>query len=51
MRLRLAGTIELERIVLAWGEHAVVVAPKALRDKVRKRLRQMVERYGEDDTV
>jgi proteasome accessory factor B len=35
LRLELGGLEEVERWVLSWGEHASVVAPRALRDKVR----------------
>lgn len=40
------GTIEVERFVLEWGEHAEVLAPSSLRKRVRERLARAFAKYG-----
>ena len=35
LRLELGGLEEVERWILSWGEHAEVIAPKALRERIR----------------
>jgi predicted DNA-binding transcriptional regulator YafY len=36
LALRLGGLEEIERWVLSWGEHARVVAPKQLRQRIKQ---------------
>lgn len=35
LRLELAGLEEIERWILSWGEHAEVIAPKRLRERIQ----------------
>ncbi len=46
LTLRIAGTVEIERFVLSWGEHVHVVSPPNLRRKVAARLREASRRYA-----
>jgi proteasome accessory factor B len=36
LRLELSGLEEIERWVLSWGEHAEVIAPRRLRERIRE---------------
>ena len=42
LTMQLSGLEEIERWVLSWGGHARVVAPKALREKVRAAAREIL---------
>jgi proteasome accessory factor B len=48
LTLKVRGTIEVERFVLAWGEHARVVAPERLREKMRARLEAALRQYSSE---
>lgn len=45
LRLRLNGLEEAERWVLGWGEHATVVRPRALAERVRRIAGTLHSRY------
>jgi predicted DNA-binding transcriptional regulator YafY len=47
LRLRLNAIEEMERWVLSWGVHAIVVRPKALAERIRKTAEDLVGRYSE----
>ncbi len=46
LKMRLTSLEEIERWVLSWGVHATVVAPPALRDRVRKAAAAVAGRYS-----
>jgi predicted DNA-binding transcriptional regulator YafY len=48
LTMEVAGTKEVERWVLGFGEDAEMVEPKPLRENVRRRIRRSVERYQEE---
>ncbi|MEW6365724.1 MAG: WYL domain-containing protein [Acidobacteriota bacterium] len=54
LRMRVTGMVEVERFVLAWGEHAEVLHPADLRTRVASRLRAAGTQYRDvfrnDDT-
>lgn len=41
----LESTVELERLILSWGEHVEVLAPAELRSKIRDRAMALSELY------
>lgn len=45
MHLRLSGLEEVERWVLAWGNHATVIEPVALVERIGRTARDLMERY------
>lgn len=45
IRLTLESSVELERFVLEWGEHVVVLEPQDLRDRLALRLAAALARY------
>ncbi len=45
LRLHVAITAELERLVLGWGEHVVVVRPDTLRKRIARRLLDALGHY------
>ena len=47
LRLRLNSLEEIERWVLAWGIHATVIRPKALRARIRRTAADLATRYAE----
>ncbi len=51
LSMEVAVNVELERWVLGWGEHAEVIEPPALRQKVAERLRQAAARYATTSEV
>ena len=44
LELELGGLEEIERWVLSWGEHAEVLGPKKLRERVREVARRILAR-------
>jgi predicted DNA-binding transcriptional regulator YafY len=40
-----AGTEEIKRWILTWGAQAVVLAPKSLRDELRREAEKMLKTY------
>ena len=44
-RLRLNNIEQMERWVLSWGTHAIVVRPKALAERIQKTSQELVSRY------
>jgi predicted DNA-binding transcriptional regulator YafY len=46
MRLRLNSLEEVSRWVLGFEDHAMVIEPKQLKDRVGKIGKELVERYG-----
>ena len=47
VRLRLNNIEEVEKWVMGFGEHATVVRPNALRERLRKTAVEVAERYEE----
>lgn len=47
MSLRVNSLEEITNWLMSWGEHATVIAPEELRQKLLKIARTMVERYAE----
>jgi len=47
LRLRLNSLEEIERWVLAWGIHATVIRPRALRARIRRTAADLATRYAE----
>jgi predicted DNA-binding transcriptional regulator YafY len=45
LRMRLTGLQEIVGTVLSWGDHATVIAPKALATMVAKTAEQLVQKY------
>ena len=45
LRLRLNSIEEAERWVLSWGQHATVVRPQALADRLRETAKVLQTRY------
>jgi proteasome accessory factor B len=45
LRMRLSGLREVERWVLSWGEHATVVRPAELVERVKRAAGELVKRY------
>jgi len=45
LQLRLSSLDEIERWVLSWGIHATVLAPAALRERLKTTARHVSERY------
>lgn len=45
LRVTLVSSVELERFVLAWAEHAQVIAPPELRNRLEGRLRAALKAY------
>jgi predicted DNA-binding transcriptional regulator YafY len=45
LRMRLSRLREVERWVLSWGEHASVIQPQALAERVREIARSMIAKY------
>ena len=48
LEMRLNSLEEIERWVLSWGIHANVVAPAALRERVRRTAAEVARRYSDD---
>lgn len=46
-RMRLNNIEEMERWVLSWGVHAMVVRPRALAERIRKTAAELATRYAE----
>ena len=46
-RMRLNNIEEMERWVLSWGAHAMVVRPRALAERIRKTAVELTTRYAE----
>lgn len=47
--MRLGALPEVERWVLGWGEHAEVIAPAELRERVATAARALAARYGSEE--
>jgi proteasome accessory factor B len=46
LRMRLSGLSEVERWVLTWGDHATVIQPRALEERVREIAKALVAKYA-----
>lgn len=46
VKLNLILNFELERLILSFGEEAIVIEPSHLRDKITAKLRRSVDLYG-----
>jgi predicted DNA-binding transcriptional regulator YafY len=46
LRLRVAGTLEIEPWIKTWGAACEVIAPKSLRARLADEARALAERYG-----
>jgi predicted DNA-binding transcriptional regulator YafY len=45
MRMHLSGLDEVERWVLSWGTHAMVMQPQVLAERVGSAARELARRY------
>jgi len=45
LEMTLGNLVEVERWILSWGAHVVVLAPVALKESVRKQLKDALKRY------
>jgi proteasome accessory factor B len=45
LSLALGGVEEIERWILSWGEHATVLEPPALRQRLRETAQRLGDRY------
>ena len=45
MSLQLGSLEEIERWILSWGEHAVVLEPKALLERMQKNVQALSRIY------
>ena len=46
MKMTLNNLDEVEKWVLGFGEHATVIEPKALADRIRKTAQAIAGKYG-----
>jgi predicted DNA-binding transcriptional regulator YafY len=46
LSLTLGNLEEVERWILSWGSHALVVAPPELKDRIANTVRTLANRYG-----
>lgn len=49
VEIQVIPNIELERLLLSYGEHVEVIAPIELREKMKARVKEMMRKYDEEN--